>query len=847
MARRQRRSHEDFAAEIQAHLTLETDRLIQEGMSPDEARSAAERRFGNVARVQERFYESGRWIWKDQLVQDFRGAFRAMVKYPVACIVAVVSLAAGIGAATLTLTLRDTIFYNPPPLYQDPDRLSLARVATPGRSRGPAPGGLFQAWMDALQADAALAGATRAIFRDVQLPDRTETLPVRQATANLFAVLGVNPSLGRGLDAPPAERNRRTPAAVLSYRHWRRFFEGRPDAIGATILIDGTPHVIAGVMPARFWFVSDQPPIWTLLDVPRLGHDAPVDVVVRRAPGTSEAALQEQLQAAAGTFIDTRPPDQRQLRIQALGIGGTPFGNNVPTTAVVLVAAAVALTLLIACTNVAILMIAQWTTREHEIAIRASLGGSRWRLVRALVTESMSIAALGGALGVLFTLALRAFLVRFDGDGEALYDFSIKPLVMIKITAIVAMAGLLTGLAPALYETRRLQRNPLPLMRTNDRVRQRWRHALVAFEVAVTVGVLVVTGAVLSAYARSTVRNFGFDTQPLFRIHLEHTDGVAMSDTLTRLRAFPGVVAAAAASALPLTVSGPQQRLSLDAPGSGSTSAEAVRIGSEFFQTLGATMLSGRDFTSGERSTDTPVVIVNDALAKLFWPEAYPMGATLHIEGVAHEVVGVVAGYANSQLRPVKPMFFQPLADERTGPTRVPFLVRAAGDPQALTDAIRREVRDLRQGNVVTMVTTFDQILDVGGQEILILTYPLAPLIAIGLLLTAAGIYGVLAFAVARRANELAVRIAVGANRSTLVRLMVLHSLRLVAIGLAGGIGATFALTRVAQGSGGIFDSPGWQAFLVPVGIVVAIGLLATWVPSRRAMRIDPATLLRST
>lgn len=847
MARRQRRSHEDFAAEIQAHLMLETERLIQEGMSPEEARFAAERRFGNVMRVQERFYETGRWLWKDQLVQDFRGAFRAMAKYPVACGVAVVSLAAGIGAATVTLTVRDTIFYNAPPLYQDPDRLSFANVATPGRARGPATGGLLRAWMDVPPAVAAVAGATRAVPRDIQFPDRVETMPVRQATSNLFAVLGVRPSLGHGFDGAVSGRPDSTPPAVLSDRHWRRFFDGRPDAIGTTILIDGTPHLIVGVMPPRFWFASDMPPIWTLLDAGRLARDTAVDVVARRGADTSGPALEERLRTGAAPFVSGLPADERQLRIQAVGVGGTPIGNNIGPVPVLLVTLAVLLTLVIACTNVAILMIAQWTAREHEIAIRASLGGSRWRLVRTLVTESTLIAALGGALGVLVTFVLRWSLVRFDGDGEALYDFSVYPSVMVYVAGITLLAGLLTGLAPALYETRRLQTNPLQLMRVNDRVRQRWRHALVAFEIAVTVALLVVTGAVLSAYDRSTTSDLGFDTHPLFRFRLEHPGGVATADTLTRLRAFPGVAAAAAASAIPLSAPGPQERVSLDAAGSSATSAESVRIGTDFFATLGVSLRSGRDFSSGERSGDARVVIVNDALAGRLWPGRQPIGSTLHIDAVAHEVVGIVAGYANSALRPVMPMLFLPLSEDKADATRMQFILRAAGDPTTLTEPVRREVRKLRQGNVVTLNSTLDQILAVGGQEILITTFPLAPLIATGLLLTAAGIYGVLAFAVARRANELAVRIAIGANRAMLVRLMLLQSLRLVAMGVACGVGFTFALTRVAQGSGGIFDSPGWRAFLVPMAIVLVIGALATWVPSRRAMRIDPATLLRST
>lgn len=673
---RQRRTHEDFTEEIQAHLALEADRLVQEGLSPDEARLAAERRFGNVTRVQERFYESGRWMWKDRLVQDLRGAGRAMAKYPVACAVAVVSLAAGIGAATITLALRDTIFYNTPPSYRGADRLSHVVVATPARARGSATGGLLQAWTGVPPDVAELAGAGRAAFKDVTFPDRVETLAVRPATRNLFAALGVRPLHGRGFDELPAEAA--APPVMLSYRHWRRYFDGRPEAVGTTILVDGVPHVIVGVMPAGFWFVSDQPPLWTLLDVSRLTRETAVDVVARRGSATSAVALQDRLQAMAAPVIGGLPPDQREMRVQAIGVGGTPIGNNVGPMPVLLVVIAVVLTLVIACANVASLMIAQWTAREHEIAIRASLGGSRWRLVRALVTESTTIAILGGGLGVLVTLALRGVLTRLDRSGEQLYDLSINPRVFVTVAAITLLAGLLTGLAPALYETRRLQTNPLQLLRTNDRVRQWWRHALVAFEIAVTVALLVVTGAVLSAYDRTAKSDLGFDTHPLFVLRLEHPDGVATTDTLNHLRTYPGIAAAAVATAVPTTSPGPQRQVAAADTGSVAISAEAVSVGSGFFDTLGVRIASGRDFTAGERSAAARVVVVNDLLAAQLWPGRPAIGEVLHVEGIAHEVIGIVPGYANFALRPVKPMFFLPIAEDAPGVTRVQFVMRAA-------------------------------------------------------------------------------------------------------------------------------------------------------------------------
>lgn len=846
------RSDDDFADEIRAHLQIETDRLVEEGMEPHAARLAAERRFGNVTRVREHFYESRRWVWLDHLRQDVRGAVRSVARYPVGFAIAVISLGAGIGAATSTLVVRDAVFLAPPPSYAEPETLSLVGVSTPQRARGPVPAGLYRQWLQDERLAGGLAASHSVAFRDVRVEDRLDSASVRAVTAELFARLGVAPARGVPFEEWPDASQA---PAIVSHAAWHRLLGGRSDVVGLPISIDGQPHTIIGVMPERFWFAAMDGPVWTRLDVDTLGDDAQLDVVLRRPSELTQAALAEYLRSRADDFAAKQPTGSRDLRARLDSIGGTPMGRQVGPMVIVLLSSAVLLTLLIACTNVAVLMMAQWTTREHEIAVRASLGGARARIVRSLLAESMLIALAGGLLGVLLTLALRGVLVR-NSSFARFFDFSIDPLVWAQCALMTIAAGLLTGIAPALYETGRLHVNPLRAIRGCDRVRQRWRHALVIFEIATTVALLVVTAAMLGSYRRTVNAEPGFDTHPLVNLRVELSPAVSVPRILERVRGIPGVMDAEAATVVPYFAAGPQLGVAGDSGHGTMLKAERVVAGPRYFAALGVAVKAGRTFNDLDVAGAPPVVVVNDVVAGALWPGTDPVGRVVWIEGAPYRIVGVVAGYAHNALRQPRPTVVLPLAQVPNLPTRMQILVRThlslasdtdwQGTPSALVQSLRREVMALGPGTVVG-VTTMDQLIAVSGQEILVGTAPLAPLILIALLLTAAGIYGVLAFAITRRATELALRVAVGATRADVLRLVALHSVRLLGIGMTLGVGATFALTRVAQGRGGMFDSPGWQTFVIPVVVILAVGVLGTLIPMHRALQIEPAQLLRTT
>ena len=847
MARR-RRGDEDFASEVESHMQLEADRLVEEGMSPEAARFAAQKRFGNAALARERFYYSGRSLWFDQLKQDVSTAVRGIKRYPVACVIAIISLGGGIGATTMTLVLRNAVFLAAPPLYRDPADLYSLRSPTPDSATRLVPAGLLKTWLE----DSALAGSLGAstipIQQDVRVEDQLVSRPVRAVTPELFLRLGVRPELGVSLLEPQAGGE---PPVILSAGVWRNLFQMRGDVIGTSIQIDGKPHTVVGVMPPRFWFGSMDGPVWTRLDLAAALDDAPLDVMIRRPAGLSETAMIEQLRAGADRFAVRLPADQRQLRVTATPLRGTPVGNAVGPFVIILLTSAVLLTLLIASTNVAVLMMAQWTSREHEIAIRASLGGSRGRIVRSLLTESTLIAGAGGLLGMALTFSLRGLAVR-RVPTAAMFDLTIDWVVFLQSAIVTIAAGLLTGVAPALYETRRLHVNPLSAIRGSDRVRQRWRHALVVFEIAATVALLVSTGAMLASYAKSLNESPGFETRPIFSAFVDDPDGINARIVLERLRTVPGVAAAEVTTTVPFLAMGQRQPVSSDAAASATIVARGGPIGPAYFSTLGVAMKAGRMFDDGDAAGGSPVAVVNAVLAEQFWPGAgsapqSAIGRQIWVDGAPRTVVGVVAAYSMTAIRPAPPLLFTPFAQLTAPPTSAQFMIRATGEPAPLTQTVRRELAAMGGSMTVVGVTTIDQIRQIIGQEILVGTFPLFPLIATGMLLTAAGIYGVLAFAVSRRATELAVRMAIGATGHDLLRLVAAHSLRMLGLGTAIGISLTFALTRVAQGRGGVFDSPGWQAFVLPMILIGAIGAIATLIPMRRALRINPASLLRTT
>jgi predicted permease len=598
-------------------------------------------------------------------------------------------------------------------------------------------------------------------------------------------------------------------------------------------------------MPEGFWFTALESPIWVPLNIAALPPDDSLAVMVRRNANVTHEALAERLHAGLAQYTATLPQPERSLRVQAVAVIGSPLTEQIGPYVLWLIGAAVFLTLLIACTNVAVLVIAQWTSREREIAIRAALGAGRSRVVRLLLTESVLIAICGGTLAIAAAFAIRGFLLSNESGGGNYFDAGIRPSIFLQAAAITLLTGVAAGLAPALYETRTLHTNPLRLIPT-DRVRQRWRHALVVLEITVTVALLVVTGAIISGYQRHTSAGMGYDPAPLVSARVESDGGVRVSEIVDHLKGLPGVAAVAASNAAPMGSGMTDGPVSTNAAGSNSIVSQRAIIGPEFFAAMNVPLIHGRSFSNQNGRSAPRTTVVNELLGSRLFSLSDPMGRSIWVDGVDYQIIGIVKSYSILPLQRPRPALFLPLPPETGDIKRMQFLLRVTGDPGAIVPVVRDEIRKIAPNHTVPAASSVQEVINVGGREILTVVYLLAPLIAIGMVLTAAGIYSVLAFAVTRRSKELAVRTAIGATGKDLVRLVTRHSVRLVAAGTLLGVGVTFALTRFAHGMGGVFDSPGWQAFIVPVIIVAVVAALATWIPSRRALAIDPAQLLRT-
>jgi predicted permease len=844
-----KRTDRDFAREIEAHLAIETDRLIAEGLDPAEARDRARRVFGNVTRAQERFHESRHVGWLENLRRDVRSAWRNVRRNPGSALVIVLSLAGGIGAATVALVVRNVIFYNPPPLYQAPAELAKIQAAPRDRPILPMgadpPAALVARWREALGDRVAASIGGRPA--EMERADGVDPITVRAVTPNLFAVLGINPVAGRLFDAATSGRSGED---VLSYGIWQRSFAGRHDISGTKIRLNGLPVTIVGVLPQRFWFSAMTDQVWVAVDPRLIPADTGLEVIVRRAPAMSAVALSALLQRGLDAYNSERAPNSPPLHMRVSRVEGTPMGAMMSLALPYIIGFAVTLTLFLGCANAAILLIAQWTERETDTAVRLSLGAGRGRLVRTLLTEAVFLSVAAGVGGVLTAFAVRWWITTRSGIDLTMFDLSIAPRVLVDALLIAVGAGVLAGIAPAVYETARLQTNPLRGLQSSDRTRHRWSNALVIAEIAATVGLLVMTTSMVSAYQRIKNARFGFDTSHIAVAIVNNAGGIPVRPLLDGAHAAPGVRAAAMAVNAPLFGGRSRQDVAANAIGESAVRAQANAVTSDFFTAFGVAMRGGRTFTEHE-TPESGVAIVNEALARRLFGRGPFVNQQIWIEKVPRLVVGVVSDYATSwtEFDTIEPKVFVPLAPQPKA-ARGLVLIARADNPSTILQPLQRTIRTVGGPDTsVTDVYTYSQMLGIVNTEWLVSIAPLGPLIAIGIALTAAGIYGVLAFAIARRTRELALRVALGATARDQVRLVAGRSARLVAIGAGGSVGVTFVLAQIARiaGAAGTVMEPPWTAFALPVVIMVTVAAIATWLPTRRARRIDPALLLRTT
>lgn len=864
LARRQR-FERDLEDEMRLHLDLRA------AESPGGA-AAARRRFGNETLVRESSREAWGWRWLDDLAKDLRYGLRTLQRSPGFTAVAVLALALGIGANTAILSVVNGVLLRPLP-YADPDR--LVTILKNGQSPD-VPANLFE-WREATRSYDAM-GAAESWSPNLAGVDRPEAVRSMRTTPEVLALLGVRPVLGRTFAAEEGEPGHEH-VVVLGWEAWQRRFAGAADVLGRTVMLDGQSYSVVGVMPRGFRFApfwNTQAEMWAPLVLgPKVADRSTgsLRIFARLAPGATLAQARAELSAVTERLERLYPGSNRDVQIVPLA--DKVIGNVRPALLVLL--AAVGFVLLVACANVAHMLLARAQARRREVVLRTALGAGRLRIVRQFLAESLLLAAIGGGLGLVLGVFGTDLLVALDPvDVPRVASVSVDGTVLGVMVAIILVAGVGFGLVPALRATSADLGSALKdggRTGTEGGRHGRLRSLLVVSQFALALPLLVGAGLMIRSFAALQSVNPGFDADGVLSMTVsvsgtgQMTEGrrsVFFPELVRRVSALPGVTAASAINHLPLA--GDVWGTSLafadkPLPRAGAAKVAVYRtVLPGYFATMRIPLLAGRDVDAHDGADGQKVVIVNQRLAAETWPGEDPLGKRLAFydgQGDGPDwmtVVGTVKDTVQQSFTGAPdPEVYVPLLQvERylTSPigafAYVTLVVRSGGDAAALTSVIRAAVRDLEPGAAVSSVATLATVVLEATSRPRFYLVLLGAFAAMALVLAATGIYGVMSYAVSRRTQEIGVRMALGAQRGDVLRLVVGQGVGLALGGAAVGLVVSLALAHFMSGL--LYGvAPTDPLTLASVSVVLAVvATVACLVPAQRATRIDPMVALRS-
>jgi putative ABC transport system permease protein len=862
---RRRRSQRDFEEEIRSHLELEADRLVAEGHSAIDAPLAAKRRFGNVGVAQERYRDSDRFAALIDLGNDVRYAARMLRKAPGFTAIAMLTLALGIGANTAVFSVVNGVLLKSLP-YRDPSRIVRVWETLPSVEQIMVSYPDYQDWRTRARVfdDIALFSPFRSMtMSGTALPER---LSVGYATANLFGMLGVAPLAGRDFliddDRPSAAR-----VAVLSEGWWRRQFGGEQSVIGRSLVLDGETYSVVGVIgptvglqrPVDLWI-----PMGLFANAPHFGranHPGLIGIG-RLKPGITIAQMRDDLERVSAQIRAEHPSESAGVGASGQFLTEYLLGGLRP--ALRMLVWAVALVLLIACVNVANLLLGRSTARRREIAVRTAMGASGGRLVRLLLVEHLLLALGGGLLGMALAYAgVRALLALKPTGIPRLESIAVDWQVM-GFAAVVSMAtGLAFGLLPALQASR---------VDLNDALKDggrgasaggsalRVRGALMTVEVAMAMMLVVGAGLLFRSFVRlahvdpgvnATGLMVGWVNLPPAKYRDAAQQRAAMNDVLRRVQALPGVQSAALGTAVPLGAS-IQYRMTFEGhprPVGKEPLININLITSDFFKTLGIRLLAGRSIAASDGGGTPRVAVISESVAQTYFPGEDPVGkqivhGSFESKDPPYTVVGVVSDIKEESLDwKTGGMIY--LAFDQDPLNWIRLIVRSPLEPEQLTPALRGALAGFdRELPLSDPQTLEDAIAQSIGQERFV-TLMIGVFAIVALLLAAIGVYGVIAYFVAQRTHEFGIRMALGARRADIVSLIgkrVLATTALgVAIGLAGAVAASDLMTKL------LFEITALDATTYATGALtlLAAAALAAVVPTLRATKVNPACAMR--
>ncbi len=874
-----RKQRGEAAQEIQTHLAERIDELVESGMTKPEAIQQANREFGNATLLIESSREVWGWLWLDRLSQDLHYALRMLRRGPGFTAVAVLSLALGIGASSAIFSLVYAVLLDPYP-YRNADRIVAPTFADKTVPTGPQARlqRMFYTVPDFLDIELHSKTLEDAFLADNRSLIATGDIPEQVAglafSANAFDFMGVPAMLGRTFTPADVPEPQAPPRfAVLSYLYWKKHYSGDPQAIGKQLELDHQPYAVIGVMPARFtWNSADlYIPLAMVPDPKR-----PIPTMARIRPGLRLEAASAELQAMTERFAQRNPtvyPKVFRFHVQPLN--DWLLGKFQGTLLILLTA--VGFLLLIACGNVSILLLARAAVRQKEIAVRIALGAGRYRIVRQLLTESVLLALAGGVIGVGLAYLGVPLLVSLMPEYSVPHEAAIQvngEVVMFTV-AVAVLTGILFGMAPALQLVRADVRDAMQGTGRGFSGCTRAgkiRNTLIVAEVALTMVLLVGAGIAIRGFVALTATHLGFDPSNVLMAQMVLPRGAyktaelraaRWNRVLGKIRTTPGIVAAAG------TLNAAPPSVGFDAdfeiPGRSDTGPnQKARLGlisDDYFGVLRAPILRGRNFSPSETARSQRVGVINREMSHRYWPDSNPIGVKIHIPVLGStvrpedrkalhaddpiEIVGVVETMPNRGLMepPESAIYLPWTVAPPAGGTM--FMMRTSGDPHQLVNAIRGQVRSDDPDQPLTLVMTLEEHLRTDFAYPRFSTTLFSIFAAVALLLASSGLYSVVSYVVARRTHEFGIRMALGARSADLLGLVAGMTARLMSVGIAIGLACSLALNRVTANYVTGWDPKDPLAFAAVIAILLGAALLASLLPARRAISIQPVKALR--
>jgi predicted permease len=872
--------HDGLDDEIRDHLDRETQDNIDRGMTPDDARAAAHRKFGNVAMATEDTRAVWIPVWLDQLMQDARYALRMLRRSPGFSAVVILTLALGIGLNTGIFGLIDALLLRSLPVRNPQELIALTRI------QGAQSGENFsypQVRYLAEQSEIflSLCGFTVDTF-NVGPPEALEPTGGAWVSARYYQTLGLVPIAGRLL-APDDDRPGASPAAVITDNYWARRFGRDPGVIGRPLLVEGVPVTIVGVSPPGFSgaIVGSPSDMTVALSVlPQLKPERALmlgvggrwlKILARPRDGLSQDQLKARLaivwaQYLASTVSPQMSPAARAralsptLGLRAGATGSSPLRGQFRQPLLVLMGV-VGFVLVIACVNVANLMLARAAARQREVALRLALGASRGRVVRQLLTESGLLAIAGSCLGIAFASFGSGVLVTLISSGsgpeasEAIaLDLGPNWHVLAFTSLVTVTTTLFFGLAPAFRATvvePNLTMNASPSRVTGSR--GHLSSALVAAQVSISLLLLIGAGLFVQTLWNLRTLDRGFRHEGVLLVHVDATragyDGTRLrgfyQQVLANAERLPGVTAASLSSITPLMGGGISMPIAVNGQPIASGELHFNLVAPRYFETLSTPIVLGRDFTLRDDASAPGVAIVNEAFVRHHVPNGSPLEQRVSVVGSPRElqVIGVVKDAVYEDLRQTPPPTVY-AAYLQGGAGAVTLEIYGAGSLAQAASAIRAEVQPKLAGKLVRIETLTSQLESSLVQERLMATLASA-FGALALMLAAVGLYGVLAYTVVRRTNEIGIRLALGAQRLQVLGLVMGDATRMLALGTALGLPAAWAASRVVSSMLFGLATTDPSTIVLAIALLMVTGLLAAYLPARRATKVDPLVALR--